>query len=141
VLEALPPAKTLIADIGYDSTAFRQALVTKGIEPCIPSSRPENPLSFRQGALPSAPQGREPLRQAQGLAPHCGLADRARRNVFDMGVLPEVLNRFKESATLSGLPVERRGLGECQDRCRSIKMTFHWRASISAAMRAAVSLL
>lgn len=39
VLNALPPANVLIADRGYDSTGFRQALVTKGIEPCIPSSR------------------------------------------------------------------------------------------------------
>ena len=39
VLGALPPAKDLIADRGYDSTAFRKALVAKGIEPCIPSSR------------------------------------------------------------------------------------------------------
>jgi transposase len=39
VLDALPSAQTLIADRGYDSTAFRHALVTKGIEPCIPSSR------------------------------------------------------------------------------------------------------
>ncbi|SEG80859.1 transposase, IS4 family [Bosea lathyri] len=39
VLAALPPAKTLIADRGYDSTGFRQALAAKGIEPCIPSSR------------------------------------------------------------------------------------------------------
>ena len=39
MLEALPPAKALIADRGYDSTWFREALATKGIEPCIPSSR------------------------------------------------------------------------------------------------------
>ena len=39
VLNALPPANVLIADRGYDSTWFRQALVMKGIEPCIPSSR------------------------------------------------------------------------------------------------------
>jgi len=39
VFDALPPAKTLIADRGYDSTPFRQALAAKGIEPCIPSSR------------------------------------------------------------------------------------------------------
>lgn len=39
VLAALPPAKALIADRGYDSAAFRQALVAKGIKPCIPSSR------------------------------------------------------------------------------------------------------
>lgn len=35
----LPPAKTLSADRGYDSKAFREALQAKGIEPCIPSSR------------------------------------------------------------------------------------------------------
>lgn len=39
VLNALPPAQALIADRGYDSTPFRQALAAKGIEPCIPSSR------------------------------------------------------------------------------------------------------
>ena len=39
VLDALPPAKTLIGDRGYDSTQFREALREKGIEPCIPSSR------------------------------------------------------------------------------------------------------
>ncbi|WP_152096277.1 IS5 family transposase [Rhizobium dioscoreae] len=39
VLDALPPAKVLIADLGYDSTPFREALQAKGIEPCIPSSR------------------------------------------------------------------------------------------------------
>ena len=39
VLDVLPPAKTPIADRGYDSTAFREALETRGIEPCIPSSR------------------------------------------------------------------------------------------------------
>lgn len=39
VFDALPPAKTLIADRGYDSTPFRQALAAKGIEPYIPSSR------------------------------------------------------------------------------------------------------
>jgi len=39
VLDALPPAATLIADRGYDSRWFRQALTTRGIEPCIPSSK------------------------------------------------------------------------------------------------------
>ena len=39
VLEALPPAKTLIADRGYDSSWFREALTGRGIEPCIPSSK------------------------------------------------------------------------------------------------------
>ena len=39
VLNVLPGAKTLIADRGYDSKSFRDALQAKGIEPCIPSSR------------------------------------------------------------------------------------------------------
>ena len=39
VLDALPAASTLIADRGYDSRAFREALAAKGIEPCIPSSK------------------------------------------------------------------------------------------------------
>ena len=36
LLGALPPAKHLIADRGYDSDRFRDALVAKGITPCIP---------------------------------------------------------------------------------------------------------
>ena len=39
VLDALPPARSLIADRGYDSAWFRAALTAKDIEPCIPSSR------------------------------------------------------------------------------------------------------
>ena len=39
ILDALPPASALIADRGYDSRWFRQALTDKGIEPCIPSSK------------------------------------------------------------------------------------------------------
>ena len=37
VLHALPPdADTLIADKGYDSDRFREALAGRGIVPCIP---------------------------------------------------------------------------------------------------------
>ena len=39
LLEHLPRASHLIADRGYDSAWFRQALTDKGIAPCIPSSR------------------------------------------------------------------------------------------------------
>jgi transposase len=39
VLDALPPAKALVADRGYDSTWLRQQLSARGIAPCIPSSR------------------------------------------------------------------------------------------------------
>ena len=36
---ALPEAGTLIADKGYDSDEFRDALEAKGIDPCIPPKR------------------------------------------------------------------------------------------------------
>ena len=39
MLDALPPAKDLIGDRGYDSDGFRAALEDLGIEPCIPSRR------------------------------------------------------------------------------------------------------
>jgi len=39
VLDALPPALSLIADRGYDSAWFREELEARGIEPYIPSSR------------------------------------------------------------------------------------------------------
>ena len=39
VLDVLPAGSTLIADRGYDSRPFREALVKKGIVPCIPSSK------------------------------------------------------------------------------------------------------
>ncbi len=54
VLNALPPAATLIADRGYDSRWFRDALTARGIEPCIPSSKsrklpyPYNKTLYRQ---------------------------------------------------------------------------------------------
>lgn len=39
VLDALPNAASLIADRGYDSAWFREELLTRGIKPCIPSSK------------------------------------------------------------------------------------------------------
>ncbi len=39
LLDALPPAKTLLADRGYDAAWFRQALTQRGITPCIHSQR------------------------------------------------------------------------------------------------------
>ena len=46
LLDALPPASSLIADKGYDSNWFRRALDDRAIEPCIPSNR------TRKRALP-----------------------------------------------------------------------------------------
>jgi transposase len=47
MLNALPPAPTLIADRGYDSNWFRAALRAKGIEPCIPPIKSrKQPLAY-----------------------------------------------------------------------------------------------
>ncbi len=39
ILPVLPATKHLLADKGYDSDAFRNALRDMGIEPCIPRHR------------------------------------------------------------------------------------------------------
>ena len=35
MLDALPKAKALLGDRGYDADWFRNALTVRGIEPCI----------------------------------------------------------------------------------------------------------
>lgn len=37
MLDALPPAKAMLGDRGFDADWFRNALLAKGIAPCIPS--------------------------------------------------------------------------------------------------------
>lgn len=39
ILPCLPQAKELLGDKGFDSNCFRQALITRGIAPCIASNR------------------------------------------------------------------------------------------------------
>lgn len=39
LLRDLPPARTLLADKGYDADWFRQALEDRGIAACIPARR------------------------------------------------------------------------------------------------------
>jgi transposase len=39
ILDSLPPAKALLADRGYDSNWFRDALAKRGCKPCIPSAK------------------------------------------------------------------------------------------------------
>ena len=39
VIEALPKAKVLLGDRGYDADWFRAALTERGIAPCIPSKK------------------------------------------------------------------------------------------------------
>ena len=70
VLEELPSASALIADRGYDSNWLRAALTAKGIAPCIPPTKSrKRPIDYDK-TLYRQRQGREPVRQAQGLAPH-----------------------------------------------------------------------
>jgi putative transposase len=42
VLDDLPKAKELLADRGYDADWFRDALIKKGITPCIPPKKNRN---------------------------------------------------------------------------------------------------
>ena len=42
LLSSLPSARTLLADRGYDADWFRNALIERQIEPCIPSRRCRN---------------------------------------------------------------------------------------------------
>ena len=54
MIEALPPAKTMLGDRGYDADWFRSALTARGITPCIPSKInrkvpiPHDKLLYRQ---------------------------------------------------------------------------------------------
>ena len=54
ILPALPPARELLGDRGYDSNRFRAGLLARGIAPCIPSTRsrkvelPYDRLLYRQ---------------------------------------------------------------------------------------------
>ena len=54
MLGALPRARVLIGDRGYDSRGFRDALAARGTDACIPSSRsrkipiPHDPAIYRR---------------------------------------------------------------------------------------------
>ncbi len=54
MIDALPRAKTILGDKGYDADWFRQALIERGITPCIPSKAnrkapvPHDPTLYRQ---------------------------------------------------------------------------------------------
>ena len=54
LLDALPPARHLLADRGYDADWYREALESKGIAPCIPSRKcrklaiPHDETRYRQ---------------------------------------------------------------------------------------------
>jgi len=47
MLKALPPARAMIADRGYDSDWFRAALAARGTKPCIPPTKSrKTPLDY-----------------------------------------------------------------------------------------------
>jgi transposase len=54
MLDALPPAKAMLGDRGYDADWFRNALTARGITPCIPSKAnrkipiPHDTVLYRQ---------------------------------------------------------------------------------------------
>ena len=55
LLAALPDAKELLGDKGYDSDWFRQTLIERGITPCIPPrSNRKIQGRVRQGGVISA---------------------------------------------------------------------------------------
>ena len=46
-IDALPEARELLADRGYDADWFRNALLARGITPCIPSRKNrKRPVSY-----------------------------------------------------------------------------------------------
>lgn len=51
MIDAMPRAKVLIADNGYDSNEFREALEECGVTPCIPPRRNRKVLMAYDKAL------------------------------------------------------------------------------------------
>ena len=65
----LPDAETIIADKGYDSDAFREALAGRGITPCIPPrAKRRLPATYCKTLYRQRPQGREYVCKAKRLA-------------------------------------------------------------------------
>ncbi|SEJ59847.1 Transposase DDE domain-containing protein [Sphingobium sp. AP50] len=54
LVDTLPPTDAMLADRGYDTDWFRNALTARGISPCIPSKRnrriaiPHDRILYRQ---------------------------------------------------------------------------------------------
>ena len=67
MVDAMPRVKVLIADKGYDSDYFREALEECGVTPCIPPRRNRKVLIACDMALYKPDTNRVPSREAQGL--------------------------------------------------------------------------
>jgi NUDIX domain len=70
MVEALPPAKAMLADRGHDADWFRNALRARDHALHPVKDQPEDPDPPRQGTIQAASQDREHVRQVQGLAAH-----------------------------------------------------------------------
>ena len=57
ILEVLPTGATLIADRGYDSNWFREALADKGITSCIPPTKSRKvPIAYNKALYRQRPK-------------------------------------------------------------------------------------
>ena len=70
MLPAMPKARELLADKGYDADWFRAALAKHGVTACIPSKSNRTVAIPHDAIHKAAPQNREHVRTAQGLAAH-----------------------------------------------------------------------
>ena len=83
----LPDAGTIIADKGYDSDAFRDALAGRGITPCIPPrAKRRSPATYCKTLyrhfVSTAPQGREYVRKAKRLAAYLNVLRPLRSHIL-----------------------------------------------------------
>jgi len=79
MLPALPPARELLADRGYDSNRFRAVPLERGITPCIPPIHSRKIVRIRRiggesaaGARARAMANRNPCRQRLPPSSHAG---------------------------------------------------------------------
>ena len=71
MLPALPKAKKLLGDKGYDANWFRKALAERDITACIPSkSSRKKPIEHDRTLYRQRHKNREYVWQTQGLATH-----------------------------------------------------------------------
>ena len=66
----LPAACALLGDKGYDSGAYRAALIERGISPVFRQEQSENSPQYTVKHIQAAPQGRKPVFKTQGLETH-----------------------------------------------------------------------
>ena len=66
----LPAACALLGDKGYDSGAYRAALIERGISDVFHKEQSENSPQYTVKHIQAAPQGRKPVFKTQGLETH-----------------------------------------------------------------------